>query len=106
MMRCSMVLDVAMLRWIVYIKSLDPDIWYISGKDNAMVDMLSRAQFIDEVAESEEGEVSEYYFASEHVHRVPAICEVRENEYEGETLRTRRMLQGGDKDLKLGGDIR
>ena len=49
--------DLAMLRWIAYIKSLDPEIRHISGKDNAMADMLSRARFDDEggmVSEDEE----------------------------------------------------
>jgi hypothetical protein len=32
--------DLAMLRWIAYIKSLNPEIRHISGKDNAMADML------------------------------------------------------------------
>ena len=36
--------DLAML-WIAYIKSLNLEIWHISGKDNAMADMLSRARF-------------------------------------------------------------
>ena len=46
-----------MLRWIAYIKSLNPDIRHISGKDNAMADMLSRARYEDEdgmVLEDEE----------------------------------------------------
>ena len=46
-----------MLRWIAYIKSLNPGIRHISGKDNAMADMLSRARFEDEdgmVSENEE----------------------------------------------------
>ena len=49
--------DLAMLRWIAYIKSLDPEIRHISGKDNAMADMLLRARFDDEggkVSEDEE----------------------------------------------------
>ena len=40
--------DLAMLRWIAYIKFLDPETPHISGKDNAMADMLSRARFNDE----------------------------------------------------------
>ena len=40
--------DLAMLRWIAYIKSLKPEIRHISGKDNDMADMLSRARFEDE----------------------------------------------------------
>jgi hypothetical protein len=39
--------DLAMLRWITYIKSLNPEIRHISGKDNAMADMLSRARYDD-----------------------------------------------------------
>ena len=41
-------LDLAMLRWIAYIKSLNPEIRHISRKDNAMADMLSRARFENE----------------------------------------------------------
>ena len=37
-----------MLRWIVYIKSLNPEICRIAGKNNSIVDMLSRARFKDE----------------------------------------------------------
>ena len=46
--------DLEMLRWIVYIKSLNPEIRHISGKDNAMDNMLSRARF-----DNEDGMVSE-----------------------------------------------
>jgi hypothetical protein len=42
MMRCCMILDVAMLRWIAYIKSLNLEVRHISGKDNAVANMLSR----------------------------------------------------------------
>ena len=34
-----------MLRWIVYIKLLNPKICHISRKNTAMADMLSRARF-------------------------------------------------------------
>ena len=40
--------DLAMLRWIAYIKSLNTEIRHISGKDNAMAEMVSRARFDDE----------------------------------------------------------
>ena len=40
--------DLAMLRWIAYIKSLSPEIRHIAGKKNAMADMLSRARFENE----------------------------------------------------------
>ena len=37
--------DLAMLRWIAYIKSMNPEICHISGKNNAMANMLSREIF-------------------------------------------------------------
>ena len=40
--------DLAMLRWIAYIKSLNPEIHHIGGKENAMADMLARARFKNE----------------------------------------------------------
>ena len=49
--------DLAMLRWIAYMKSLNPEIRHISKKDNTMADMLSRERFGDEndmVSEDEE----------------------------------------------------
>ena len=44
MMRCCTIPDVAMLRWIAYVKSLNQDVRHISEKDNAVADMLSRAR--------------------------------------------------------------
>ena len=40
--------NLAMLRWIVYIKSLSPKIRHIYEKDNSMDDMLSRAWYDNE----------------------------------------------------------
>ena len=60
--------DLAMLRWIAYIKSLDPEIRHISGKDNAMADMLSRARFDDEGGMvSEDEEVGVDFFKAAYV---------------------------------------
>ena len=64
-----------------------------SGKDNAVADMLSRARFGDDIAESDNEEVSEDYFASEHICRVSVMREFRETEYEGESLMIGKMLQ-------------
>ena len=55
--------------------------------------MLSRARFGDDITESDNEEVSEDYFASEHICRVHVIREFREEEYEGETLMIGKMLQ-------------
>ena len=94
MMRCCTILDVAMLIWISYVKSLNPDVRHISGKDNAVAaDMLSRSQFGDDIAESDNEEGSEDYFASEHICRVNIIQEFREEEYEGESLMIGKVLQ-------------
>lgn len=40
--------DIAMLRWIAYIKSLDPVLVHIAGKKNSVADMLSRARYFCE----------------------------------------------------------
>ena len=60
--------DLAMLRWIAYIKSLNPEIRHIYGKDNAMADMLSRARFDDEGGMvSKDEEVGVDFFEAAHV---------------------------------------
>jgi len=41
-------LDIAMLRWIAYIKSLNPVLVHIEGKKNCVADMLSRARYFNE----------------------------------------------------------
>ena len=40
--------DIAMLRWIAYIKSLNPVLVHIAGKTNCVADMLSRARYFNE----------------------------------------------------------
>ena len=92
MLRCCTIPDVAMLRWVAYIKSLNPEVCHIAGKDNAVADMLSRARFGDCVTESDNEDVLEDYFSSERVVRVSTIQEFREEEYEGDSLRIGRML--------------
>ena len=58
MMRCCTIPNVAMLRRIAYVKSLNPEVRHISGKDNTVADMLSRARFGDDITESDNEEVS------------------------------------------------
>jgi hypothetical protein len=50
--------DIAMLRWIAYIKSLNPVLVHIIGKKNSVADMLSRARYVHE-EEMETHEVDE-----------------------------------------------
>jgi hypothetical protein len=54
---CS-IPDIAMLRWIAYIKSLNPVLVHIIGKKNSVADMLSRARYVHE-EEMETHEVDE-----------------------------------------------
>ena len=58
MMRCCTIPDVAMPRWIEDVKSLNPEVRHIMGKDNTVADMPSRERFGDDVAKSENKEVS------------------------------------------------
>ena len=53
-----------MLRWIACIKSMNPEFIHISGKDNAVADMLSRARYDEEEAmiSDEEDVGSNFYF--------------------------------------------
>ena len=65
--KCA-TLDLAMLRWITYITSLNPKIRHISGKDNAMANMLSRTRFEDKGGMvSEDKEVGVDFFESAYV---------------------------------------
>jgi hypothetical protein len=54
---CS-IPDIAMLRWIAYIKSLNPVLVHIIGKKNFVADMLSRVRYVQE-EEMETHEVDE-----------------------------------------------
>jgi hypothetical protein len=93
MMRCCSVADVAMLRWIAYVKSLNPEIEHISGKANAVADMLSRARYNDDVSDSDNEDVPQDFFTSEFTCRVDAIREFRVEDYEGESLRIGKTIQ-------------
>ena len=75
-----------MLRWVTYLKSLNPNIRHISARDNAVTDMLSKAWFGDDVIESDNEDASEDL---EHMCRINVIWEFREEEYKGKSLLTR-----------------
>jgi hypothetical protein len=93
MMRCCSVADVAMLRWIAYVKSLNLEIEHISGKANAVADMLSRARYNDDVSDSDNEDVPQDFFTSKFTGRVDAIQEFRVEDYEGESLRIGKTIQ-------------
>ena len=78
--------DLAMLRWIAYIKSMNPEIRHIFEKD-----MLSRARFDDEGGMvSEDEEVGVDLFETTHImtrkRSTPALNEFDESKYGGEWL--------------------
>ena len=80
--------DLAMLRWIAH----------ISGKDNAMANMLSRAQFDEEDdMVSEDEEVGVDFFESAYVTTrhgsTPTLNEFNKGEYDGEWLQISKSLK-------------
>jgi hypothetical protein len=48
--------DIAMLRWVAFVRSFNPDIRHIKGKDNSVADMLSFASFKDQDHESDDSD--------------------------------------------------
>ena len=72
--------NLALLRWIVYIKSLNPEIRHISEKDNTMADMLSRARF-------------EATYVTTRRGSTPALNEFDESKYDGEWLQIGGFLR-------------
>jgi hypothetical protein len=90
--------DLAMRRWIAYVKSLNPEIRHISGKDNAMADMLSRARYDDEHGMvSKDEEVGVDFFEAAHLATerasTPTLNEFDESEYDGKCLTIGRFLR-------------
>ena len=89
--------DMAMLKWIAFIKSLNPEVCHISGKENALDNILSRACYEgneDMVLEDEEVNVDFFESArlSAKKRGTPALHLFNENYYEGEWLLIRRFL--------------
>jgi hypothetical protein len=83
--------DLAMFRWIAYIKSLNPHIQHISGKNNATADILSRARFDDEGGMvSEDEDIGVDFFEAVHLMTergsTPTLNEFDESMYDGEWL--------------------
>ena len=81
--------DLAMLRWIAYIKSLNPEIRHIGGKENAMADMLSRARFKNESdMVSEDEDVALDFFKTARLSAddkdTQTLHAFNKDEYEGE----------------------
>ena len=89
--------DLAMLRWIAYIKSLNPEIRHIFGKDNTMADMHSKARFENEdgmVSENQQVGANFFKSAQMKVKRrsTPPLNEFDKNGYDEEWLLIGRFL--------------
>ena len=98
--------DLAMLRWIAYIKSLNPEIRHIGGKENTMADMLSRARFKNEsdmVSEDEDVALDFIKTArlSAEDKDTQTLHAFNEDEYEGEWLLIGRFLRTLTTDASL-----
>ena len=48
--------DIAMLRWIAFIRIFNPELKHIAGKDNPVADVLCRARYTSEDQEVHHGE--------------------------------------------------
>jgi hypothetical protein len=90
--------DIAMLRWIAYIKSLNPEIRHVAGKRNVVADMLSRARFEgdEDQRHFDEENVGLDFFASSSFVRV--LATFREEDYEGEFVEIGKYLSSLQRD--------
>ena len=98
--------DLAMLRWIAYIKSLNPEIHHIAGKNNAIADMLSMARFEDESDMiSEDEDVALDFFKTARLsaedRNTQTLHAFNEDKYEGEWLLIGRFLRTLTTDTSL-----
>ena len=90
--------DIAMLRWIAYIKSLNPEFKHIAGKDNPVADMLSRARYEDEpqmIDESEDVGTKFYSISNvkgNHVSMSNSLELFLKELYEGDLVLTKSYL--------------
>ena len=81
--------DIAMLRWIAYIKSLNQEIRHVAGKRNVVADMLSRVRYMlsrarydgEEDQNSDEEDVGLDFFTSSYARVLTTFIE---EDYEGE----------------------
>jgi nicotinamide mononucleotide adenylyltransferase len=90
--------DIAMMRWIAYIKSMDPEFKHIMEKNNLIADMLSLARYDGEEDMVDEEEDSGFNLYSTSLTRKEGLCLATplelfwEESYEGEWLHIGRYL--------------
>ena len=91
--------DIAMLWWIAYIKTMNPELQHIKGKENPVADMLSRARFMNEEImqdEDQERATTNYqrvgHLPIEPHNDLRVNTTFKEEEYEGEWLEIGKFL--------------
>ena len=68
--------DIAMLCWIAYIKSLNPEIRHVAGKHNVVADVLSRSRYDgEEDRHSDEEDVRSDFFTSSYARVLTTFIE-------------------------------
>jgi hypothetical protein len=85
--------DIAMFRWIVFIRMFHPKFKHIAGKDNPVADMLSRARY-----SSRQDDLEEAICMATSSEGVYQQLEFHENLYSGELVQIRRYLSTLEKD--------
>jgi hypothetical protein len=82
--------NIAMLRWIAYIKSLNPEIRHVVRKNNVVADMLPQARYEgDEGQHSNEEHVESDLFTSSFAR---VLATFMEEDYDGEFMEIGKNL--------------
>ena len=81
--------DIAMLRWIAFIRMFNPELIHIAGKDNPVADMLSRARYEESTTED----------CLVEAHDVDQVLQFKEELYSGDLLVIGKYLSTLEKDL-------
>jgi len=84
--------DIAMLRWIAFIRMFNPELKHIAGKDNPVADMLSRARYMS-------GKDSFECLHSEIEEKIEELL-FYEDLYSGELLVIGRYISTLERDTK------
>ena len=82
-------LDIVMLQWIANIKSLEPKIWQIAGKYNAVADMLSLAKYDNEENSRSNEHIGLDFFTTSCAQ---ILTTFKEEDYKGELIEIDKFL--------------
>ena len=97
--------DIAMLRWIAHIKSLNLETWHVVGKHNVVANMLSRARYnnVEDSRSNEENIVLDFFTFS----CAQMLTIFKEGDYKREFIEIGKYLSSLNKDeSRMGEDFR